>query len=845
MAKQTLIQSNFNSGLWSGRMAGRADLAKYQSACKTLQNFLVWPQGGAFKRPGSKYIAEVPNSDNITRLIPFLYSDTDAYILEFSDLLIRFFRTVSGVSGLILDDDGSTVTNIVSPYPSADLALLQFAQTGDVMYNTQPDYHPRRLIRTDHNSWAIEEVNFVYGPFLSENDTDTTIWTRTYEIDTVNAGAGGSFVISGEGDLSNYIEPASIIRVFGGSVAANKRNFTVADVAYVAPDFTITVIASESVTADGAPTCKVRPDRSNGRLLKLRSSAPLFNSEHVGALWQLKFPQSSQAVNGSFTSATTSSTIEVAYNQKLDLYTHGTWTGTLVLEVSYDGGTMWDTIYQVSYVADGNVELHELNDVEDAIYRLNMTAYTSGTCKYNLVTQSFKKPGIVEIETVTDSNNVEGRVVVDFGDGNSLTTLWAEGAWSDYRGYPAAVTFFEQRIWFGGSSYEPATLWASKSLPGGDYHNFQAGPNDDEAIVFTMAEAQQDPIKWLTAGSRLIVGTAGGEYTLGASNATEPITPTNVNHPQQAGIQGSASLMPVKTAVGYLFVERGSRKVNELAYNWEKDQLVAVDMTRLANEITEGGIKEIAFQKRPEPILWAVTNEGKLISLIYLREEDVVCWAEHVTAGNYESVAVIPGDPEDEVWFVVNRTIDGVTKRYVEKLMPWDWGDDQEDAFFVDCGLTYDSTPTTTITGLSHLEGETVAILADGGAHPSKVVSGGQITLDRSASVVQVGLPYTSIVETMKMPYGTLALGSPKRISHIAAMFYKTGYAQFGRDTSHLEEIEFREGPDLMDTAVPLYTGTKALNFPGGFDTESTLVISSDKPLPLAVTALVLLAEVA
>jgi len=305
--------------------------------------------------------------------------------------------------------------------------------------------------------------------------------------------------------------------------------------------------------------------------------------------------------------------------------------------------------------------------------------------------------------------------------------------------------------------------------------------------------------------------------------------------------------MPIKTSLGHLFVERGARKVNELAYQWEADRFVTADMTRLAEHISEGGIAEVALQKRPETILWCITGDGNLIGLTYLREEEVVCWHRHVTDGSFESVAVIPGDEEDEVWFVVNRTIGGTTKRYVERMKEWstvNGSGDIEDAFLVDCGLTYDSTATTTITGLDHLEGETVSILADGATHPDRVVSGGSITLNRSASVVQVGLPYTSTLKPMKIPQGTLGFGSVKRISHGAINFYETGYAEHGSNSSDMQYITFREATDDMDAPPPLFTGVKAVNFPGGYEQEGNFIIESAKPLPLTVLSINLLAEV-
>ncbi len=858
MARQaTQLQNNFSAGELSPVMDARSDIGKYFAGCRILQNFIVLPQGGAFRRPGSEYIDAAPRSDLAVRLIPFIFSDTDAYVLEFSHRTLRFYKTVAGVSGLILDDDDATPTRLVSPYAANELALLKYTQTGDVMYITHPSYKPRRLIRTDDNSWTISAPEFIRGPFLRENDTTTSMKIRGYTIDAVGTGAGGTFRIDDDGDLTPYFAVASVFTVHG-STSNDNIDFTVASVSYNSgtDKFTITVDGGDTVrtTADGV----IWPDLSRGNNAVIVASAASgpesfvgFESTHVGALFQLTLLKESVAVNVKFSSQTTSDTVAVSLGQKVDFFTLGTWTGTIVLEASYDGGTTYEAVYPPSFSDDGNIELHHLNDVDDALYRLNMKAYTSGTAACNLVTRQHVINGVVEITGVTSTTVADCIMRSVMARADTPTKRWAEGAWSDKRGWPVAVTFFEQRLIFGGNTWQPITIWASKSLPGGDYHNFEAGANDDDAFTFTLAEAAQDPIKWLSTDKRLIIGTSGSEISLGATGSVEAVTPTNVGRVEQQSARGSASVAPIRTSLGHLFVERGGRKVDELIYRWDVDRFVVTDMTRLSDHITAGGITEIALQKRPETILWGVTGDGNLVGLTYLREENVVCWHRHVFGGDglVESVAVIPGVEEDEVWCVVVLVIASGTKRYIVRLGEWNWGDDQEDAFFVDFGLTYDSTlvtPPSAITGLGHLEGESVAVLADGGNHNSKTVLNGQIILDRPASVVQVGLQYTSRLKPMKIPKGALGTGQTKIIKEAAINFYKTGYAEVGPniDDAELNPIIFREFDDAMDTAVPLFTGTINHKFTGGYEKNGDIIIQSSTALPLTILSINLLTEV-
>lgn len=838
MPKRTVVLNNFTGGEMSPLMDARSDIGKYQSGCRILQNMIVYPQGGAFKRPGTEFIREVPDSDNITRLIPFQYSDTDSYILEFSNYLLRFYRTVSGTPGIILTGGGA-VYSIPTPYTSAQLAIIQYVQSGDVMYLTHPSHRPRKLSRIDHNKWSLSTPEFMRGPFMAQNDTETRVKVKGYNIDAADHTANpDTLTISDDGDLSELIQVGDTITVTGST--ANDGDYLVSGTSYAAPDFTITLSeALTDSTADGV----VNLSTVAGRRVQVQASPTIWQSGHVGALWGLTYNLDASNVTGTFTATGTSSTMSVALGQTIDFFTHGAWTATVALEVSYDNGNTWEGIYQVAYRSDGNIELHHIEEIDDALYRINCSAYTSGTVKYNMATRAFKQQGIIQIDTFTDGALVEGIIKTDIAKSNVFTKLWSEGSWSDYRGWPRAITFYEQRLWFGGTAWEPTTLWSSRSLPGGDYENFLAGADDDAALNYTLVESQQDPIKWLSSDKGLVVGTAGSEYTLGASATNEPITPTNVSHPDRQGVRGSASIGPIRSDLGHLFIERGARKVRELVYNWEVDKFVTSDMTRLSDHISEGGITEVALQKRPETVLWCITGDGNLIGLTYLRTENIVAWHRHVTEGSFESVAVIPGTEEDELWVVVNRTINSATKRYVERFKTWTLPDDQDDDFFVDCGYTYDSTATDTITGLTHLESETVRILADGSNHADKTVSSGSITLDRNAATVQVGLAYTAQLKPMKLPLGSAGPDSVKRVSHYALNFYQTNYAQIGSSESDLDEIIFRESDDLMDAPPPRYTGYKDGPFPGGYEREGTMLIQSDKPMPLTVLSLVAIVE--
>jgi hypothetical protein len=294
-------------------------------------------------------------------------------------------------------------------------------------------------------------------------------------------------------------------------------------------------------------------------------------------------------------------------------------------------------------------------------------------------------------------------------------------------------------------------------------------------------------------------------------------------------------------------VQRAGRKVRELAYVYEVDGFRSPDMTVLSEHITESGLISSDYQQEPWSIVWFVRNDGQLVGLTYERDQDVIGWHRHIFGGSYsggdsivESVACIPtpDGTADETWLIVKRTIDGTTRRYIEYITPRFDSDQTEDAFFVDCGLTYDSTPATAISGLDHLEGETVSILADGATHPDRTVSAGQITLSRSASVVHVGLAYESNIETLNIEAGAAdgtSQGKTKRIHRLNIRLFKTLGLMFGPSSDKLDRMTFRTSADEMGNPPALFTGDKSINWNGYYEVEGIVYLRQDQPLPLTI----------
>ena len=443
---------------------------------------------------------------------------------------------------------------------------------------------------------------------------------------------------------------------------------------------------------------------------------------------------------------------------------------------------------------------------------------------------------------------------LDAADGfTEETDLWAESAWSTYRGHPSCGSFFERRLCAAGTETDQQTVWTSQS---DDFENFKAGTNDSDGIAYTIASEQNNKILWLTSQSRLGIGTNGGEFVMAASTLDEPITPTNVKVTRQS-TYGSSNEQSVAINDSTLFLQRNSKKIREFTYSFEKDGYVAEDMTILAGHITGSGVTDMATQQSPNTILWCIREDGELLGFTYERNNNVTAWHRHVFDGTAESEAVIPGETEDELWLIVNRTVDGSTARYIERMLVKNMQDTGNN-YFVDCGTTTDIDAANTITGLDYLEGEVVAVVAndevlyDGqGTDPNFTVTSGSITIATDSptyTTVYIGVPYTSKLKTMPLnASGTQQQGRTKRITSITLRTWRSLAAKIGTRWDTYETLDFDTSTlsnrwDFYDTddldTYGSITGDYQMDYNGDYETEAAIYIQSDQPLPLTITAI-------
>ena len=558
MARVAVQLTNFTGGELSPRLDGRNDLNKYSSGCKTLENMIIYPHGSAARRSGSRFIAEVKSSAAKTRLIPFEFSTTQTYMMEFGNQYIRFYKD----NGQILEGD-KTISGATQANPVVITATSHGYSNGDEISITSVA--------------GMTELN--NKRYLVANKT-----TNTFEITNVDG---------------TNINGTSFTAYTSGGVA--------------------------------------------NRVYEI--STPYLTAE----LFDIKYAQSADVMY------ITHPNHEV---EKLSRTGHTSWT---LSDVDFTKGPMQDANTTDTTLNPGQSAVGTgISLVASAVTGINSG---SGFLSTDVGRFVFLHGGYAKITGVTDTTNATITIITALSSA-SATADWRLGSFSDTTGHPSSVTFFEQRLVFAGTSNEPQTLFFSRS---GDYENMDANIGgtiaDDDAIIYTIASNQVNAIRFMTATRTLIVGTAGGEFTVSGGGTDVAITPTNILIKKQSN-HGAANVDAISAGNATLFLQRAKRKIRELAYNFDVDGYLAPDMTILAEHITEGGITQMAYQQEPNQIVWMTRSDGQLIGLTYQREQQVTAWHRQIFGGSFgsgnavcESVAVIPtDDTEYQVYVIVKRT---------------------------------------------------------------------------------------------------------------------------------------------------------------------------------------------
>jgi hypothetical protein len=471
--------------------------------------------------------------------------------------------------------------------------------------------------------------------------------------------------------------------------------------------------------------------------------------------------------------------------------------------------------------------------------------------------------GVARISAYTDATHVTAAVIVDEDNGLNLlpadvvsttTKRWQLGAFSATSGYPTSLTQWRSRLWLGmGIRYFGSVpLDFSNMAP-----DFFGLVTTDCAINRTLASADVNDIEWLCGSDELVIGTGGGEFVVGEITPNQPLGPENIKDELQTK-KRTRAVKPVIAGNSLLYVQRAGRKLLAYDYRFDIDKYSANDMTALADRITRTGIIGMCYQNEPYSVIWSWLQNGKLLGFTYDKDQEVICWHRHPLGGSFAGGPAVvewavstpsPDGSRDEITLQVKRTINGATKRYIEFMeKPWEGedqdgtvGDVQADAFYVDSGLTYNGVPTTTISGLSHLEGQTVQVLVDGATHPDCVVHAGAITLSRAGSVVQAGLQCAARAVKLRLEAGGddgTSQGRMKRVHKLIARAVDSLLGRFGMFGGRLDTAAVRSPSTAMGSPTAISSGDFDVDMPGDYDTGGMIEWRCEQPLPMTIAGI-------
>lgn len=579
--------------------------------------------------------------------------------------------------------------------------------------------------------------------------------------------------------------------------------------------------------------------------ITLTASDDIFAKSDEGSLFSLTHFLETDYKKG--TPSSTGGNLQVSVLPKSNVYVEsfGFWDGNFSLEKYDPVSLQWVNVRTQSGNRSQNYSLTEENTSESiASYRVTSTEFNIGVWSG----ENEKQRGYITIQSIggdytghvliteyVSPTVVKGTVKKQLASTNE-TRDFAFAAWNGEKGYPSATGFYEDRLVFAGSKGFPQTFWTSKT---GDYYNFGTSiPSaDDDGITATLNGGQMNGIKAIIAFGEMLLLTAGGEFKV--SGGGKAITGSNVlSQPQE--YRGVSDVNPVTIGSRIIYVQHQGNIIRDLAYSYDVDKYTGDDLNLLASHLFEGHkIISMTYQQIPNSIVWCVRDDGLLLGLTYIKEQDIYAWHQHTTAGGkFVSVCNIGGSTEDKLYAVIERG----GQYYVEIMESRDKSTNVEDQFFVDSGITYEGEPTDEISGLEHLEGYTVAILADGNVLPKRTVENGKVLLGNKYKKVHVGLPIDAEIKTLPIDFtaqdGTY-LSRKKRIATVTLLLKDSRGGLFGMKENELNEFKWRSN-EAYGEPISLQTGKFKVTIKSAtYDETQQIIIKQPDPLPMTVLSLI------
>ena len=895
MALTRTYTRSFAGGEVSPEMWGRIDDVKFQTGAAKLLNFIALPQGPAENRPGTAFVREVKDSTKRTRLIPFTFSTTQTLVLELGAGYFRFHTQGATLGpgtpaaynnatpytvGALVSSGGvnyyciapttgnappnvtywyplpAGIYEIPNPYAEADLFDIHYVQSADVLTLVHPNYAPRELRRLGATTWTLTTISFSSSVSTPTGLTATANRGESINITAFTAANPGVATTVGNHGLS-IGDP---VYVDGGTW--NTGTFT-----------------------DGFYTVNSTPALNTLSLRGYDTGVPLDTTALVS------------------------------------------WTSGGFVQFG-DKALDFDSYYVVTALAADGIDESAPSSPANVINNLNAQGSSntiswsavSGASRYNIYKRQNGLYGLIGQSDTTSF--VDNNIAPDLG----ITPPILEVVFNSSGNYPGAVSYFEQRRVFAGTTNSPQTLWMTRTGTESDM-SFHIPLQDTDRINFRVAAREANTIRHLVPLTQLLALTSAAEWRISPVNS-DVISPTTISVRPQSYV-GANNVQPsiVNNTVVYCSARDGH--VRELGYSWQASGFVTGDLSIRSTHLFDNfDITDMCYSKAPQPLLWFISSTGSMLGLTYIPEQQIGAWHQHETDGDFETCAAVAEGAEDRLYVIVKRTIGGVTKRYVERFASRQIGD-IEDCFFVDSGLTYDGTNTTattvtvtggttwgpadvltitassaifqapptttdvgdaivltdangntyrltilsttsttaatartdlvlpvalrgvatavwsfardTVAGLTHLEGKTVSILADGAVMPQVTVTGGVAVLQRASTVVHVGLPYVSDLETLPMALQMEAFGQgrAKNVNEAFLRVYRSSGIFVGPDADNLVEAKQRT-TEPYGSPPALKTDEISVKLTPTWQQAGRIYVRQSDPLPLTIVGLTL-----
>lgn len=906
MPSTKVIQRSFAGGEVSPEMFGRIDDVKYQNGLETCKNFIALPQGPVENRPGLEYVREAKFPDKACRLIPFTFRVDQTMVIELGDHYARFHTegaTLLDDDGEPYEIEtpwaaedlfdlhyvqSADIMTIVHPsYPPTELRRYSvldwrvhecdfsaklssptnvFAkrETSAADDKNADKYRFRYKVSALNSDKSIEseavEADYdgdnpegVVANLYSYGTTVRITWAAVegasfYRVYKCQGGLFGYigdtedlYIIDDDIDPDMSITPRRFDDVFntsGGitSVTVQNGGSGYEDIRRGLADDDGTIVFTNTYTSgNGAEGSKTTRPWS-----ELKGSGAGFREVTVwdegghgsGAEVELLTEYSSGTSTHSYGDG---NSVKYTWSRRVLTGLRFTNRGANYVKPKIRFRGTWYSARNGSVTNHNTKEwTANLNVIESGCELVVTDPTGSGAELVPVI-----KNGVITSVTIRNPGRgyTNPTVTVRSNKGTGAVVEASVGTGGDY---PAAVGYYQQRRCFAGMANDPQRVVMTVTGTE-DNFTYSLPVRDDDRISHQIATTQFNQIRHIVPLSSLILLTSGSEVLV-SSGGADSLTATSFRASTQS-YNGSNNVQPIITNNNIIYCAGRGGHVREYAYKDQAGGYVSGDLClRSAHLFDYQEIVDCAYARAPIPILWFVSTSGKLLGLTYVPEEGVGSWHQHETQGRFESCACVAEGDYDALYVVVRRTIAGEEKRFVERMAKREEADLKE-AFFVDCGGTYRGEETTTISGLAWLEGQEVSVLADGAVLPTKTVTAGKIELDVPASVVHVGLPYTSDCKTLPvvLQEASFGMGLAKNVSRVVMRVYQTSGILAGSDFDEGQLVEYKQRKTEQPGQPPaIVSGEVSIALRPKWTDGGAVCVRQSDPLPLKLLSMTL-----